>query len=732
MNLIQSNTCCICFEGDPDNDNDSYNRELGFRPNRQQREDGVKHVNPVRMHTANPVAFNEITKKYEVVLNPRTGKPVPGKIHWCCDVCIQKLERADRSDEYHCVMCRADVVKRSAKRKLIILEDIDRDKCAAALSKVKSLFAELKREDNIGSAVIEISCKCITMNRGDEILKYILGEIFIDTFLHERENLEKYDPTNIIARTAIEFRHALGLALVFKALGDIHTIQASDLMCRELSRCIADRTNNMDMIRVLLQNGADPLWVNPDTNQTNFTLFLETANNLDEKMEYEHLQTYKMFMQLILDDPLFREHITDYRLQQILKRNDGNGSLPGLINPRLLDRMFSVDGSINNAYTLVGNVAMMRQMSNENIGADIFPLHRLVNGMSPMFDLGRFLQDDFESVILPRLRFFQEQNVKIDACENGLTPITSLLNHAYYIEIKTSESVSADEFAQQRIDRRVRLNNILKIILFFQELGVSRSHELLDINVSANDLLIFLTGYSCDYKFLLVDKLQWGRGYYVLRWPLSRRGVVYDNFCANENNKWHGSIRNIPGLFDMPGKSDLLDLYVGKLSPKTALMYIQRIIQSDQPPCTDIASFRHIVCKTVKAYNEHEKNNDLEKQTHRLAQSVVSPIFFGWHPRLNDTFHAMHVTIGFDFTRIAETYLDILKNLPLHVAESMFRVAIAKKHEQAGATKLISRLFYEAFPEVSLKRNLDLSQYEDAEYGMLVEQRDADFSPETV
>jgi hypothetical protein len=312
---------------------------------------------------------------------------------------------------------------------------------------------------------------------------------------------------------------------------------------------------------------------------------------------------------------------------------------------------------------------MMRQMSKEDLGGEIFPLHRLVNGMSPMFSLGRFLQDDFESVILPRLKFFQEQNVKIDACENGLTPITSLLNHAYYIEIRQQQFVAANEFEQQVLDRRVRLDNVWKIIIFFQDLGVSRLHELLDINVSAVDLLVYLTGYSDDYKHLLIDKLKWGTGYYVLRWPLSKDGIIYDNFYANENSKWHGSIQNIPGVFDMHGKSDLLDLYVGKMSPKTALMYIQKIMQSDQPKCNDLGRFKHIICKTVKAYNEHEKTNDFEKRACGLGQSVPSSTFFGWHPLLNDRFCGMHAKIGFNLAQIDKNYVDILKNLPVRVAD---------------------------------------------------------------
>jgi hypothetical protein len=696
----------------------------------QQQRDHVKHVNPVRMHTARPVALNKTTKKYEVVLDPRTGKPMPGKIHWCCDTCIQTLETADRSDEYSCVICRDVVVKRSAKRKLIIIDDIDKDKCAAALSKVKSLFAELKREENIGSAVIEISCKCIAMNRGDEILKYILGEIFIDT---NKESLEKYDPTNLIARTAIQFRNASALSMVFKALEDIHTIHASDIMRSELLRCIDDGTKNMDIIRVLLQNGADPLWADPDNNQTNFRLFLKTAQNLDKKMEYEHLETYKMCMEEIKADHRIQKHIKNHRLQQVHNLYDGIISLPDSIDPRLLNRMFSGNSSkSHNAYTLVGNVAMMRQMSKEDLGGEIFPLHRLVNGMSPMFGLGRFLQDDFESVIFPRLKFFQEQNVKIDASENGLTPITSLLNDAHYIEIKTPQFVNADELEQQKVDRRLRLNNIRRIIIFFQDLGVSRFQELVNINVSAIDLLFYLGDFSCDYKDLLMHKLGWERGYYMLRWPLSREGKVHDNFYANENSKWHGSIRNIPGLFDMPGKSDLFDLYVGKLSPKTALMYIQRIMQSDQPPCTDIVSFKHIVCKTVKAYNEHEKSNDLKKQAHHLAQTVDSPTFFGWHPFLSGIFNEIYRTSSFNLTLIGVGVTNILKNLPVHIVESVFRMALLQNRIQIGILKHPSTLTTEALAVVCTKRNLNLSQYDHSDYPIGVQQCNTNFFPDTI
>jgi len=262
--------------------------------------------------------------------------------------------------------------------------------------------------------------------------------------------------------------------------------------------------------------------------------------------------------------------------------------------------------------------------------------------------------------------------------------------------------------------------------------GALISSAVLDVNLSANDLLVFLNGYSDDYRDLLIDKLGWGGGYCMLRWPLSKKGALYDNFCANENNKWHGSIQNIRGLHDMHGRSDLLNLYVGKLSPKTARMYIEQIMQFDQPRCTDIHRFKHYVCKTVKAYNEHEKINDFAKQKCGLRRSVPSPIYFGWHPLLNDTFDAMHATKGLWLTKLSETYLDILKNLPVHVAESVFRVAIAKKREQAGATKLTKKLIYEAFPEVSLKRNLKLSQYAGADYAMQDEQRDADFFPEPV
>jgi len=178
----------------------------------------------------------------------------------------------------------------------------------------------------------------------------------------------------------------------------------------------------------------------------------------------------------------------------------------------------------------------------------------------------------------------------------------------------------------------------------------------------------------------------------------------------------------------MHGKSDLLDLYVGKLSPKTALMYIQKIMQFDQPRCTNINTFKHIICKTVKAYNEHEKENDFAKRNCTLK--TCPAIFFGWHPLLVNTFHALLQT-GFEFARIAETFLEILKKLPVHVAESMFRVLIAKKHDQANTAKLPSRLVYEAFSEVSLKRTLNLSLYEDIDYP--VEQHhDGDFYPEPV
>ena len=123
-------------------------------------------------------------------------------------------------------------------------------------------------------------------------------------------------------------------------------------------------------------------------------------------------------------------------------------------------------------------------------------------------DFSRFLQCDFESVILPRLKFFHKNNVKFDACENGLTPITSLLNHAYHIEKRARRSIQIEP---QVIDRRVHLDNILQIILFFQDIGVSHWHELLNIHVSAVDLLSYLGTFFNGDVDVIMNELGWHR-----------------------------------------------------------------------------------------------------------------------------------------------------------------------------------------------------------------------------
>jgi hypothetical protein len=518
------------MEGNPDNKNESYTSELRFQPNFDQREAGIKHVHPVQMHTSEPrKEYDEASKQMKVVLNPNTGNPLRGKIHWCCDTCVNKLEQADDNDTYKCGRCTLPVEKRSVKLKYIILQNIHDKKCAAALPQVKALCARISYDRIVGPAVVTIVRACIQLYTGEKILEYIFGEVFNDTLY---ESLQTYDPRNLTVNTALLCKNAPVLKMILKAIHDPSDLNCNFLMHNELKICITNGTKNMDIIQVLLNYGTNPLYVDKKTKKTSFRLFLETSRDLDKSMESEHLKTYKMFMKSILRTHDFRQHVDDYMLKQALRPHEPRirGMRdPDVIDQSLLNSMFGDRDTDFNPYILVGSVAMMRQMSKEYVGGYLFPLHLLVNGMSPMFDFSRFLKDDFESVILPRLKFFQKQNVKIDACENGLTPITSLLNQEYYIE---SHAVSVWRIPQniRGYERHLRQDNILKIIIILQAIGVSSLQKFSGSDICAIDVLFDLTLQSWDYKENIMSKLGWNSEHVLKSWPLNEDGSISEIF----------------------------------------------------------------------------------------------------------------------------------------------------------------------------------------------------------
>jgi len=179
---------------------------------------------------------------------------------------------------------------------------------------------------------------------------------------------------------------------------------------------------------------------------------------------------------------------------------------------------------IYNPYVWVSDVAILGQLQYTSCFYngqvfDLFPVALEINNQSAIFDFKNFLEDDFESIILPRFEFFYQNNVNYQALENGLTPITSVPNHAYQIDMEDQHK-EFDINIQQK--QRKRIDNIMKMTKNLEAKGVSISKNLINTRFNAATLaqhLSILSGNN-QYQDGLIDKLDLPRTGLMIRWPL--------------------------------------------------------------------------------------------------------------------------------------------------------------------------------------------------------------------
>jgi predicted RNA-binding Zn-ribbon protein involved in translation (DUF1610 family) len=678
MNLIGSDVCCVCLEGKPDSS--TYNGDWVFKPNAQQRADKIRHVNPVRMHNQDPrKEINPITGKLEVAINRRTGKALRGNIHWCCETCIKTLESREQSDEYPCPLCRDPVIKRDVLERMAIIDDILEKKFTRALNTLKRLYTVYNVHEDIDKHklihLLTVAEESLKHTNGKSIFQYIL-----------ELGVMQYDTELVIMSAATKNRDAAALKLCydFSTVLTTHSWHEHDsfLMYIELERCIQEGSKNIEFVKVFLDYGANPLYVKMDADdkvsylhrparKTVFTLFLETARDLDKSMQSLYKQIYIKFMKKIMkstDLVPWSSDTMQRNINRMFSDEEHNSDFPKIYNP----------------YTWVGDVAIMRQLQytscfyNAQI-FDVFPVALEMNSQSAMFDFKDFLEDDFESVILPRLEFFYQNNVNYHALENGLTPITSVLNHAYQIDIQDrQQEFDIDIQSKIRVAQRKRIRNIMKMTKFFVEKGVSTSKNLNNTRLNANNLAQFLSTMSRnhDYQNGLIDELDWPQTIPMIRWPLDGNGNVRECLIAFENGQWNPPLDRIVRLFTLPGSADVLTLYLGKLSRKTALMYLEEINKENSLWENDsIETFKQVVGSDVPAYNEHEKINDFEKKD-CLIPTNVEDKHFGWHPILQPLLAQLSRCGFFALIDISTETLQQLKSFPVDLVYSILYKAM--------------------------------------------------------
>jgi len=669
MNLISSGTCCICLGGKPDSD--TYNGDWVFKPNAKQRANGIRHIKPVIMHRQSPrKEINPDTGELQIAMNSRTGNPLRGTIHWCCEDCLKTVESREDSDEYPCPMCRKPVIKRDVLEQMAILDDILANKCTRALNTLKRLYAGYSVQvhpvnmDKINHLII-VAGESLKNRNGQAIFRYIL-----------ELGVLKYDTDLVMMSAATSTRNAAALQLCYdfatESYFEIWEHEADYLMYFELEKCLADGSKNIEFVNVFLDNGADPLFVKLYANdkveymhrpvrKTAFTLFLETARDLDKSMECLYHHTYLNFMQKISQS----KHILPWSTNT-LQQN--------------INRMFSdkKHDSHFNPYTWVGNVSMLSLLESQctfDKRHRLFPVAIEINNKSAMFDFIDFLQDDFESVILPRLEFFYRNNVNFNAIENGLTPITSVLNDVYFIEIQTLEQVKnphyefdVDTESKIREAQHKRVSNIKKMTKYFLKKGVSIRTMLKNTRSNAATLAEYLKCFS--YHDGLIDLPQQG-------WLLDRNGNVRDCFFAFADGHWNPLLDHFVNLFDLPRINEILTLYLGNLSPKTACIYLENIMQEINIwECDDLELFFHVLSNDVIAYNEREKLNDLEKKKSSIPTDVQEK-HFGWHPILQNIFTQLSRSGFFELEDIAQETIEQLKSFPMHIVKSIFDKAMS-------------------------------------------------------
>jgi len=679
MNLISSGTCCICLQGKPDSH--TYNGDWVFKPNATQRKHGIRHVNPVIMHRQEPrKEINPETGNMEVAINSRTGNPVRGTIHWCCQDCLKTLESIGESNEYACPMCRDPVIKRDVFTRIAIIEDISANKCARAFETMKRLYAgynvHADRNKDKLNHLLTVAAESLKNTNGKSIFKFILDL-----------GVMQYDTELVIISTATQNRDAAALQLCYNfcttSLKYSWNKRESFLMYVELEKCIHEGSKNIEFVNVFLENGADPLYVkmraddnvsclNRPTRKTVFTLFLETARNLDNRMQSLYERTYVVFIKKIMKS----NHLVPWspdtfqrNINRIFSDKEHNFRFPKMYNP----------------YTWVGDVAILGQLQctscfyNGQI-FDLFPVALEINNQSAIFDFKDFLEDDFESVILPRLEFFYQNNVNFQALETGLTPITSLLNHAYQIDIENQEQ-EFDIDIQSKISaaQRKRVYNITKMTNFFLAKGVSISTNLINTRSNAAILAEHLSILSRNYQYQhgLIDEPDLPQTELMLRWPLDRNGNVRECLFAIENGQWNPQLDHIVRLFTLPGSANVLTLYLGKLSPKTALMYLEEIIKENSLCDNDsLETFTYAVSSNVLAYNKHEKYNDFEKKESLIITNVENK-HFGWHPILQPLLADLSRCGFFALTDISVQTLKQLKSFPVDLVYSILYKAMS-------------------------------------------------------
>lgn len=665
MNVCPSNYCFICGDGNPKTT--SYKAELRFEPTANQIIEKIFKVYPKILHVQSPRKIrNPDTNKMEIAKDSITGKTLKGKIHWCCDDCKKIMERTSNLgyDTFKCPLCRFNIPRMSVKELKRIDECMQKKKFNSALTIIKRVYEyypAMFSNNQVCLQLLNLLIACIQGYEGNKIIKYILND------LHMIEYESETNHASAFVELATEMENRSALNIMLRSILRV-SIDINHMMYTILQTCLSSSKICPNEIMILLNKNANPIYSHspsqvPNRPQftTSFGIFIETARHLNKADE----KLYKTIFRKMIENIYVDEHskLVFHSSQHMINLANTNDSI------------------VYNPFSWISNTVILNELKNEiRFFGDrkLFDIHMTIHDQNVLFDMRSFLQCDFDSEALPRLEFFRLSGVSMSTCPNGITPIMSLLNHVWHIEIgidqETLKTQDVTSIVSHRIDRA---ENLVEYIRYFVRNNVDLEGTL-TTDIDACDLITTLIfKFGIQYQILL-DRLRCGRrgqGKILKRWPLSDEGLILTSFFAFENGKWDSKVSILLNIIQTHSTTAIFasaSRYLGSLSPNTAIVYLETIIGAT---VKDSFDFEIELEKEVKAYDIYQMINDTRKGAKWTGEE--SPVYCGWHLILQKSLSQLHTANvsrhfnnAFSLLNINSEVLTRLQNMPVNKAKT--------------------------------------------------------------
>jgi len=457
-----------------------------------------------------------------------------------------------------------------------------------------------------------------------------------------------------------------------------------------LQTCISGSKICPKEVIILLNKNANPIASHGTSNfpnrpqfMTSFGIFLDTAKHLDEASE----QLYKI---------IFRKMIKNIYA-------DENSKLIFYSPQYMINIANNKDSILYNPFSWISNLVILNEMKKNKRffgGVKLFDIHMTIHNQNVLFDMKSFLQCDFDLEALPRLEFFRLSGVNMSPCPNGITPIMSLLNHVWYIEVLINQDTH--DVTTIIAHRNDRAENLVKYIRYFVKNNVDLEGSL-TTGIGVCDLITTLIfKFGIQYQILL-DRLRChrrGQGKILKRWPLSDEGLILSSFFAFEYDKWDDKVSvllNIVQKFSTTSIFAAAFHYLGSLSPQTAIVYLEKILGAT---VKNVFDFENELENEVKAYDVYQMINDTRKAAKWSGEE--SPVYCGWHSILQEALIQLHTANvsrhfnnAFSLVNINSVVLSGLQNMPVNKAKTIIqnmKISLETQHFYSSISTNLNRI----------------------------------------